>query len=233
MGDFFQIAIDGPAGSGKSTVARLVADRLGWLYVYTGAMYRAAALLAKRAEVDWSDAQEIARLIESSKIQMKNPDVNQRDSRQTTLLLNGEDVSEKIMTEEIGEGASVVAVHKEVREALVAKQQEIAEDHNVVMEGRDTTFRVLPNANLKIYLIAQIEERARRRHKQILDRGEDTSYDQVLEDLRKRDKRDSGRQVDPLQVTADSWVLDTTDLTIEQVIEKIVEKVGVICSDRR
>lgn len=225
MKRYFQIAIDGPVGSGKSTVARLVAERLGWLYVYTGAMYRAAALAAMNAGVPLSDAKAVARLVSEAQIGMSNPVGREVDRRPTTLLLNGKDVSWEILSEEVSKGSSVVAVHKEVREALVIKQQEIARTKNVVMEGRDTTFRVLPDAQLKVFLTAREPERAKRRHQQLLERGEDVDYKQVLGDLKKRDERDSNRKVDPLHVVQDAWVLDTTDLTVSAVVDKILQRV--------
>lgn len=226
MKRYFQIAIDGPVGSGKSTVARLVAERLGWLYVYTGAMYRAAALAAMNAGVPLSDAKAVARLVSEAQIEMSNPVGREVDRRPTTLLLNGKDVSWEILSEEVSKGSSVVAVHKEVREALVAKQQEIARTQNVVMEGRDTTFRVLPDAQLKIFLTAREPERAKRRHQQLLERGEDVDYKQVHGDLKKRDERDSNRKVDPLRVVQDAWVLDTTDLTVSAVVDKILQRIS-------
>ena len=225
MKRYFQIAIDGPVGSGKSTVARLVAERLGWLYMYTGAMYRAAALAAMNAGVPLSDAKAVARLVSEAQIGMSNPVGREVDRRPTTLLLNGKDVSWEILSEEVSKGSSVVAVHKEVREALVIKQQEIARTKNVVMEGRDTTFRVLPDAQLKVFLTAREPERAKRRHQQLLERGEDVDYKQVLGDLKKRDERDSNRKVDPLHVVQDAWVLDTTDLTVSAVVDKILQRV--------
>jgi cytidylate kinase len=224
----FQIAIDGPVGAGKSTVAKLVAERLRFLYVYTGAMYRAAGLLAMKAGVALADGLAVAKLVSESEIEMRNPVGKEKDGRLTALILNGEDVSWEILTEEAGEGASIVSVHDEVRKALVVKQQEIARKQNVVMEGRDTTFRVLPDAQLKIFLTADEKVRARRRYEQLLDRGEKVEYKQVLEDLGRRDKRDSSRKLDPLQIVSDAWVLDTTNLVLSQVVDKIVEKVEEI-----
>jgi cytidylate kinase len=227
MSEYFQIAIDGPVGAGKSTVARLVAERLGFLYVYTGAMYRAAALLAMRSGVPLSDGKAVAKLVTEAKMEMRNPEEDEKDGRLTTLVLNGEDVSREIVTEEVGRGSSVVAVHKKVREALVRKQQEIAKTQNVVMEGRDISFRVLPEAQLKIFLTADEKVRAKRRYEQLLERGEEANYWEVLRDLR---KRDSSRKLDPLQKVVGAWVLDTTDLTISQVVDKIIEKVQEIKS---
>jgi cytidylate kinase len=226
MRKYLQIAIDGPVGSGKSTVAELVAERLGWLYVYTGAMYRAAALLAKRKEVGWNSGEDVARLVESAEIEIKKPEGSEKDGRVVTLILNGEDVSQEIMKEEFGEGASIIGIHREVREVLVRKQQEIASKQNVVMEGRDITTRVLPGAQLKVYLTADEEERARRRYAQLVDRRQQVTYKDVLRDLKLRDKRDKNREIDPLKVAEGAWVLDTTNLTIDQVTMEIVSKIN-------
>lgn len=224
MSASFQIAIDGPVAAGKGTVARLLAQRLGWLYVDTGAMYRAAALLAVRAGVPLEDGKAVAKLVAKARFEMKNPQGRERDGRLTTLIVNDEDVSWEIRREEFSHGSSVVAVEKEVREVLVRKQQEIAGRQNVVMEGRDITFRVLPDAQLRIFLTASEEERARRRQRQLEDRGEPVDYAQVLEELKKRDVRDSSRKTDPMHVTPDVWLFDTTDLTVEEVVEKIIAR---------
>lgn len=223
--EFFQIAIDGPVAAGKGTVARILAARLGWLYVDTGAMYRAAALFSLRAGISLEDAQAVAALVQNAEITMSNPVGTERDGRLTTISVNGEDVSWKIRTEAVSHGASLVARHPEVREELVRKQQEIAARQPVVMEGRDITYRVLPQADLKIYLTASESERARRRHLQLLQRGEDVSYRMVLTQLRKRDRRDTGRASDPLQVVPGSWKIDSTGMEIGEVVEAILKRV--------
>jgi len=226
----FQIAIDGPVAAGKGTVSRLVADRLGFLYVDTGAMYRVTAWIAKKAGVNWEDEKAVAKLIASADIQMRNPVAEERDGRLTTVLVEGEDISWQIRTEDISHGASVVAVHPQVRKVLVTKQQQIASKQNVVMEGRDTTYAVLPDANLKIYLTGSDTVRAKRRHMQLLTKGTDIEFSQVYEDLLRRDQLDSTRDTDPLKIVPDAWVIDTTDLTIEQVVEMIIAKVHVFQS---
>lgn len=226
----FQIAIDGPVAAGKGTVSRLVADRLGFLYVDTGAMYRVTAWIAKKAGVKWEDEKAVAHLIESADIQMRNPVAEERDGRLTTVLVDGEDISWQIRTEDISRGASVVAVHPQVRKVLVTKQQQIAAKQNVVMEGRDTTYAVLPDANLKMYLTGSDTVRAKRRHMQLLTKGTDIEFAQVYEDLLRRDQLDSTRDTDPLKIVPDAWVIDTTDLTIEQVVEMIIAKVHVFRS---
>jgi cytidylate kinase len=221
----FHIAIDGPVAAGKGTVSKLVAERLGFLYVDTGAMYRVTALLGLRNNVSFDDEQGLATLIKKSVMDMRNPSDEEKDGRLTTVLLDGEDVSWKIRTEDVSDGASQVAQYPLVREQLVAKQQEIAAGKNVVMEGRDITYRVLPNANLKIYLTGSDIVRAKRRHTQLLTRGIDSSLDEVFADLVERDKRDSERATDPLKIVPDAWVVDTSELSIDEVVEVIVGRV--------
>jgi cytidylate kinase len=221
----FQIAIDGPVAAGKGTVARLVAQRLNALYIDTGAMYRMTALLALRNNINFSDEAAIVTLLAQTKMEMRNPLESEKDSRTITVLLNGEDVSWKIRTEDVSAGSSKVAALPKVREHLVAKQQEIASNQDVVMEGRDITYRVLPTAQLKIYLNASPEARAKRRHFELQTRGQDVPFDKVYQDLIDRDNLDMSRAADPLQVVDDAWVIDTTPLTIEEVVDLIVSKV--------
>lgn len=228
MSNSFHIAIDGPVAAGKGTVSRLVADRLGFLYVDTGAMYRVTALLAKKNAVSMEDEKAMAELIQTARIEMHNPVDSERDGRLTTVVLNGEDVSWQIRTEEISKGASIVAAHKEVRKVLVEKQKIIAEHQNVVMEGRDITYAVLPNADLKIYLTAGETVRAKRRHTQLLTKGNDITFEEVYTELLKRDEMDTNRKADPLKIVPDAWVIDSGDLSIEQVVELIVAKVKVM-----
>ena len=221
----FQIAIDGPVAAGKGTVSRLIAKRLGFLYVDTGAMYRVSAYLAHTHSIPFENAPEVLKLVQHHEISMRPPTEDENDGRQCTVLLDGEDVSWKIRTEIISKGSSVVASQKILRAELVRQQQEIAKSQSVVMEGRDITFRVLPNADLKIFLTADDTERARRRHMELLEKGEDVSYDDVYKDLLERDKRDMERDVDPLHIVPDAWVLDTSHLSIEEVVQSVVAKV--------
>ncbi|MEX0895879.1 MAG: (d)CMP kinase [Patescibacteria group bacterium] len=224
----FHIAIDGPVAAGKGTVSRLVADRLAFLYVDTGAMYRVTAWMSIHADIDLTDEAAVSALIEKTNIEMYNPKGDERDGRLTTVKVNGEDVSWQIRTEEIGRGASKVAVHPLVRKALVAKQQNIAKNQNIVMEGRDTTYAVLPDAQLKIYLTASDTVRAKRRHMQLLTKGTDVEFAQVYKDLLERDELDTNRKTDPLKIVPEAWVIDTSDLSIERVVEMIVAKVQVL-----
>jgi len=222
------IAIDGPVAAGKGTVARLVAQRLGLLYVDTGAMYRVTALIAIRNSIPFEDEVKLTEVLQHNVIEMRNPSESEQDSRLTTVLLNGEDVSWEIRTEAVGQGSSKVAALAKVREHLVEKQQMIASTQDVVMEGRDITFKVLPNSNLKIYLTASVETRAKRRHYELQTRGQDVTFEEVYKDLQERDDRDMHRAVDPLQVVKDAWVVDTSNLDIEDVVELIVEKAKTV-----
>ncbi|MBU0578459.1 (d)CMP kinase [Patescibacteria group bacterium] len=224
----FQIAIDGPVAAGCSTVARLVAERLGILYIDTGAMYRAAALLAMRHKIDLNDEDKVADLVSKAKIELLNPSQLEQDGRLITVLLNGEDISWQIRTDEIGKNTSIIAQYSKLRKVLVQKQQEIAVSHDVIMEGRDITYRVLPNADLKIYLTASEVIRARRRHLQEQSKGKDSSFDQVYDQLLERDKRDMERKIDPLKIVPEATVVDTSDLSIDQVVDLIETQVSAM-----
>jgi len=229
----FHIAIDGPVAAGKGTISRLVAERLGYLYVDTGAMYRMTALLAVRNNIDATDEDAIANLVEKSKMEMRTPSEEEKDGRLSTIILDGEDVSWKIRTEQVSLGASKVAKLPKVRKILVQKQQEIAKDQSVIMEGRDITYRVLPNADLKIFLTGSDIIRARRRLTQLLTKGEDVSFEQILKDLVKRDKQDMTRNADPLKIVDDAIVIDTSDLSIQQVAEIITSKAHVMIENKK
>lgn len=218
----FHVAIDGPVAAGKGTVSRLVAQRLGILYVDTGAMYRVTAYLGLEHGVDLNDEDAVCELLEDAEMQMRNPNEDEKDGRLTTVFLNGDDVSWKIRTEEVSAGASVVAQHPKVRQILVAKQQKIAVGQDVIMEGRDITYRVLPDADLKIFLTASDLVRAKRRHTQLLMRGSDVSFDEVYKDSVHRDQQDMERSVDPLKIVPDAWVVDTSELDIDDVVDTIV-----------
>jgi cytidylate kinase len=227
--DFFQIAIDGPVAAGKGTVSRLLAEKLNFLYVDTGAMYRAAALLAIQNNIDFDQEDKIVTLIAQSTLEMRNPEGDKEaDGRLPTLILNGKDVSWAIRTTKCSDGASKVATLAKVRQILVEKQKKIAETQNVVMEGRDITFKVLPDADLKIFLTADLEIRAKRRHLQYLTKGIDKSIEEVIKEVQERDQRDMTRKIDPLHPTADSWILDSSHLSIEEVVNLIAEKVNTM-----
>lgn len=221
MSKSFQIAIDGPVAAGCSTVARLVAARLGILYVDTGAMYRAAALLAMSNQVDLNDGPKIAKLIEKSQLELMTPTQDQGDGRLITVILDGEDVSWKIRTDEVSKNSALVAKHVAVRQILVKKQQAIAAKNDVVMEGRDITYKVLPQADLKFFLTASEVVRARRYHIQEQSKGRNLTFEQASAELSDRDEHDMKRQLDPLKIVEDAVVIDTSDLMIEQVAEMI------------
>lgn len=221
-----QIAIDGPVAAGKGTAAKLLSDKLGVLYVDTGAMYRALTLFIKQHNIDWEEEEKICELLTKFKpqVSLEIPQKDKKDSRLVTVYLNNKDISWLIRTEKISWGVSTITRYKCVRDYMVPQQQKLAQKQGVVMEGRDITTRVLPKADLKIYLNAQPKERAKRRLKQLLDRGDDVSFEEVFKDLQKRDYQDSHRKIDPLTKTPDSWELDTTYLTILQVVDEILKK---------
>jgi len=216
VGKTITIAIDGPAGAGKSTLARRLASRLGFLYIDTGAMYRAVALWARRAGVSWDDAHRLEQLARESRIEL---------APEGKVLLNGEDISDDIRDPEISEGASRVSAIPGVRRALVEKQQQMGRDSSVVMEGRDIGTVVFPNAEVKIYLDATPEERTRRRLKDLAARGAPADFDQVLAEIQRRDLRDSTRADSPLCQAPDAIYLDSTGMNedeVEQALLKIV-----------
>lgn len=230
--NYFHIAIDGPVAAGKGTVSRLVSQRLNFLYVDTGAMYRMTAYLASTNNIPYSDENKIVELIKKSKMEMRNPNNQEKDGRLTTVFLDGDDVSWKIRTEEISQGSSKVAVLPEVRKVLVEKQQQIAMGQNVIMEGRDITHTVLPEADLKIYLTAKTKERAERRLLQLQQKGIDTTLEQVISDIEQRDERDMNRATDPLKKIPEAWEIDTSNLSIEEVVDKIVDRVTLMRSQK-
>ncbi len=214
---FHVIAIDGPAGSGKSTTARLVAHKLGFVYLDTGAMYRTITLLALRNSVALSDGKRLAKLARKTAIRFEVTDAGQ------AVYAGDEDVSAAIRSQDVTLAVSEVSAHPEVRRILVEKQKRFAETANLVAEGRDTTSVVFPDAILKVYLVASAEERARRRVKDYARLGGKTTFEEQLADINRRDKYDSSRKASPLTMTEDAVQLDTTDLTIEKQVEKIVE----------
>jgi cytidylate kinase len=219
--EVLKIGIDGPAGAGKSTIARLLAERLEIPYIDTGSMYRAAALLAQRAEISPpysnADGEMISELLSRHQIELKNGQGGAR------LLLDGEDVSREIRSPSCSQLASQVAALSEVREALVAIQRRIGAGGGV-MEGRDIGTVVLPDADLKVYLTAQPEERARRRFQELLARGVEVTLEQVLEEQSLRDERDSSRINSPLKAADGAIVVDTTGLNPHQVVVRILEE---------
>lgn len=212
------IAIDGPAGAGKSTISKLVAKKIGFIYIDTGAMYRAMALYAIKNGIDVVGQRDLLiSKLDDVKISLKYTQDGQR------VLLDGEDVSERIREADVSLGASNVAVIPEVRLKLVQMQRELAKSDNVIMDGRDIGTYVLPNASLKIFLTASLEERAKRRYEELKNKGTECDYEEVKKDMAYRDKNDSEREFAPLKQADDAVLVDTTDKNLEQAVE-IIEK---------
>lgn len=211
------IAIDGPAGAGKSTLAKALAKKLGFLYIDTGAMYRAVALLALRNGLSPNDGAKAAEIARNTCIRLLQ-DNNQH------VLVNGEDVTEEIRSLEIGELASALSTHSEVRRALVEKQKRMLEEKPAVIEGRDTTTVVCPDAKLKIFLTASVRERARRRWKELKEKGQDVPpLEEIEAQIAHRDERDSTREDSPLRIAPDAIVIVTDNLTPAQVLEEVLK----------
>lgn len=213
----FSIAIDGPAGAGKSTVAKALAKALGAMYLDTGAMYRAFGLSMLRAGVNVEDRDAVAAHADDVRIAVDYIDGAQR------ILLDGEDVSETIRMPEVSAAASAISAVPEVRARMVALQREIAEGHDVVMDGRDIGTAVLPNATLKIYLTASAEVRARRRCDELAGKGKPEPYDRVLREIIDRDWRDMHREASPLRPAEDARTVDTSDMDRDAVVEALTK----------
>lgn len=209
------VAIDGPAGAGKSTIAKAAAKALGYIYVDTGALYRTVALGAVRAGVLESD-DGIAALLPNLLVELKFVDGSQH------VYLNGEDVSDLIRTPEISMGASKVSAVPAVRAFLLDLQRDLAKKNNVIMDGRDIATVVLPNAQVKIFLSATPECRARRRYKELVEKGQTVTYEEVLADVNRRDYQDSHREIAPLKPSADSIMADTSELDLQQSTDIII-----------
>ncbi len=211
------IAIDGPVGSGKSTIAKLVAEKLGFTYIDTGAMYRAVALKIIKTKVPLK-VSEIVKMMENTKIDLVQSEEGLK------VYLDGEDVTEEIRTEDVAKLASQIARYGQIRKRLVQLQRELGERaKNVVIEGRDTGTVIFPEAELKIFLTASPEERARRRYQQLKEKGFNIPYEHLLEKVKERDKMDTERKESPLKPAEDSIIIDTTDKTIDEVVEIIIK----------
>lgn len=216
------IAIDGPVGSGKSDISSRLAKKLGILYVYTGAMYRALAYACTQAGVAHKDAESVLAVLKKITIVLAPPPSS--SDRLCTVMLDGADVTESLFTPDMSVGASDVGTIGEVRKYMVARQREMARSQSVVMEGRDIGVRVLPDAQLKIYLTADLETRARRRWEQMKTAGVTKTLEEVVADTQARDGQDTTRRTDPLQKLPDAWELDATGLTQDEVVGKILFK---------
>ncbi|KHD85786.1 (d)CMP kinase [Heyndrickxia ginsengihumi] len=210
------IAIDGPAAAGKSTAAKKVAEKLNYIYIDTGAMYRSLTYKALQHQIDVEDEKALTNLLVATTITLLPSDEGQ------VVLVDGEDVTLKIRERDVTNSVSFVAKHQTVREEMVRRQKEFAEDGGVVMDGRDIGTHVLPNAELKIFLLASVEERALRRHAENLAKGYESDLEQLKAEIAKRDKLDSERAISPLRKADDAIELDTTSMTIEEVVDKML-----------
>lgn len=215
------IAIDGPSGTGKSTIAQLVAHRLGFVYFNTGAMYRSLAFYVSEKGVDPHDAEEVIVLLDTFVFDIR------KTNGKECYFVNGRDVTEQLYQEQISFSASIISSLQEVRSHLLPIQRNFAASHDAVFEGRDIGTVVFPGADLKIFLTARPEVRADRRVKQLKEKYPDKKYDpvKVLEDIEERDVRDSTRAIAPLKAAEDAFVIDTSDMSIVQVVDKIIEMV--------
>lgn len=218
------IAIDGEAAAGKSTLGKLLAAKLGYLYFDTGVMYRAVAWAALQRGIDVRDEISVARLAEQIDIRMTLPSCE--IGQHCSVFVDGVDISSAIREPEVDQVVSIVAAHPGVRRVLRERQRQIGLTCNVVMVGRDIGTEVMPDADLKIYLRAPIEERARRRYLELRARGEEISYEQVLDSMRQRDYLDTHRSVAPLRVAEDAIVIDTGALSVEEVLTQVLEIVN-------
>ncbi len=214
-----KIAIDGPAGAGKSSISKKVAKELGYIYIDTGAMYRTVGLKAVRCGIDTKDCEGVASILPELDIDIRHEGVEQH------IFLDGENVSDQIRTPEISMAASNVSAIPAVRVALVDLQRKLAQNHDVVMDGRDIGSFVLPDAEVKIFLTASVEARAERRYKELLEKGETVDFEAVKEDMIIRDKQDSTRAVSPLVVADGATVIDTSKLNFEESVNTVIEHI--------
>ncbi len=221
MGKTFSIAIDGPAGAGKSTIAKRLAKELNYKYVDTGAIYRTVAYFLDLLGVSPKDADGVERYIDELTIVIEYDE----DGVQH-MIMNGMDVSGEIRTQDISQKASLVSAHPVVREVLLDMQRDVAKSYNVIMDGRDIGTVVLPNADVKIFLTASAEVRAKRRTDELLAKGQTADYDTVLKEIVQRDYQDTHRPIAPLKMAKESVKVDTSDMDIEQVVQTIREIVG-------
>ncbi|MEK4147514.1 MULTISPECIES: (d)CMP kinase [Robertmurraya] len=218
------IAIDGPAAAGKSTVAKIVANKLNYIYVDTGAMYRGLTFQALQKGIDLQEEVQLLELLKKTEILLKPSENGQR------VLVNGRDVSSEIRGSEVTNHVSIVARHRMIREEMVRRQKNLAAEGGVVMDGRDIGTHVIPTAEVKIFLLASVEERAQRRHAENIEKGYPSDLETLKEEIAARDKLDSEREVAPLKKADDAVVIDTTSKSIDEVVESIMtlamERIG-------
>lgn len=221
----YNIAIDGPAGAGKSTIAKKVAQALSFIYVDTGAMYRAIAYYLLKQGINGNDEEAVSSACSGADISIVYREEEQR------VILNGEDVTAYLRTEETGKMASLTSAYEAVRAHLLTLQRNLARDYNVVMDGRDIGTTILPEAEAKIYLTAAVETRAMRRYRELMEKGQDCDFEKIKKDIADRDSHDMNRKVSPLRQADDAVYLDSSDMTIDEVKDEILrifrEKAGL------
>ena len=216
MAKHYSIAIDGPAGAGKSTIARRLAKEMGYYYVDTGAIYRTVAYFMDLLGVSPKDVDGVERYIDELTINIEYDEEGKQH-----MLMNGMDVTDDIRTQDISQKASLVSAHKVVRDVLLDMQRQVAREHNVIMDGRDIGTVVLPKADVKIFLTASVEIRAKRRYDELIAKGQKTTLAQVIKDVQQRDYQDTHREIAPLKQAKDAVLLDTSDLDIDGVVAAI------------
>ncbi|MCT2537402.1 (d)CMP kinase [Aquibacillus koreensis] len=216
------IAIDGPAAAGKSTVAKKVAKKLGYVYIDTGAMYRSLTYKALKNEIDLENEDQLSQVLNKSTIHLEQSEEEQK------VYLDGQDVTEEIRTDAVTNNVSIVAKHSIIRKEMVKRQQELAKQRKVVMDGRDIGTHVIPDAEVKIFLIASVEERAVRRHRENLEKGYPSELEKLKQEIEKRDQLDSEREASPLIKATDAFEIDTTSLSIDDVVNRILQVVSKV-----
>lgn len=213
----YNVAIDGPAGAGKSTIAKLVAKEKGYIYVDTGAMYRGLAIHFLDKGIQPQETEKVIEACKDAEVTIAYEDTVQH------VYLNGKDISSRLRNEEVGNMASVTSAIPEVRKKLLELQQNLAKTQNVIMDGRDIGTCVLPHADVKVYLTASVETRAKRRYQELQEKGEDCNLEEIAHDIEERDRRDMTREIAPLKQAEDAVLVDSSDMTIAEVVKTIVD----------
>lgn len=213
----YNVAIDGPAGAGKSTIAKLVAKEKGYIYVDTGAMYRGLAIRFLDKGIQPQETEKVIEACKDAEVTIAYEDAVQH------VYLNGKDISSRLRNEEVGNMASVTSAIPEVRKKLLELQQNLAKTQNVIMDGRDIGTCVLPHADVKVYLTASVETRAKRRYQELQEKGEDCNLEEIAHDIEERDRRDMTREIAPLKQAEDAVLVDSSDMTIAEVVKTIVD----------